>query len=80
MRPKYEPDSPPPGSPPDGMNKHLQPTWYKIHNEVVADQAGVKQRLAMIRENKKVIRFLKTRVVVNKAALDVLGEIKEPVK
>lgn len=78
MRPKYEPDSPPPVSPPDDMNTHLSPTWWRVRGEIVGDQNGIHRNLEVIRECKKSLRFLKTRVIINKTALDVLGEIKEP--
>lgn len=74
---RHYPETPPPGIPPEGVNKHLLGVWYEVRNSIVRDQQVVEQNLNQVKNCKNTIRFLKERVVVQKAALEQLSKVKE---
>jgi hypothetical protein len=77
LSPVFYPETKPPGINPDDMDKHLQPVWCNVRNSIVNDQIGIKRCLENIRSQKRTIRFLKERVVVQHHALAAIGSIKE---
>jgi hypothetical protein len=75
--PPSAPETLPPGLPPDDMNRHLQPTWFRVLNEITDDRTAIDRSLEQIKACKANIKFFKERIVVNKQALTALGQVKE---
>lgn len=76
LSPVFYPETKPPGVNPPDMDKHLQSVWCNVRNSIVNDQQAIDRCLENIRSQKRTIRFLKERVVVEHHALAAIGGIK----